>query len=121
MTKIAIIEQDPALQQLYRMKFETDGFDAQVADDGETGLALVNTLRPHVILLDADLPGLNTAETLRQIRSQPWCKRTPVVVLSHEAALPKALSSAGVEMHLVRADHTPRQVVTRVKQMLKEL
>jgi len=33
MTKIAIIEDDPVISQMYRMKFEADGFDVQLANN----------------------------------------------------------------------------------------
>ena len=39
MTKIAIIEDDPVISQMYRMKFEADGFDVQLADNGKKGVA----------------------------------------------------------------------------------
>jgi DNA-binding NarL/FixJ family response regulator len=52
MTKIAIIEDDPTINQMYRMKFEATGFDVQLASDGERGVALVESFRPDLILLD---------------------------------------------------------------------
>ena len=35
--KVAIIEDDLAIQQMYRMKFDTEGFEVQVADNGADG------------------------------------------------------------------------------------
>lgn len=41
MTKIAIIEDNPAISQMYRMKFETDGFNVQMAANGKVDVDLV--------------------------------------------------------------------------------
>ena len=43
MTKIAIIEDDQVINQMYRMKFEAAGFDVATASDGEAGVAIVKS------------------------------------------------------------------------------
>ena len=42
MTKIAIIEDDATINQMYRMKFEADGFDVRIANNGKIGVELVD-------------------------------------------------------------------------------
>jgi CheY-like chemotaxis protein len=56
MTKIAIIEDDAIISQMYRMKFEAEGFSVQTADTGDTGLSLLKDFRPDIVLLDLQLP-----------------------------------------------------------------
>ena len=56
MTKIAIIEDDPVISQMYRTKFESDGFDVQLANNGKRGVALVEVFSPDIILLDLQMP-----------------------------------------------------------------
>ena len=41
MTKIALIEDNAVISQMYRMKFESEGFDVKLATNGESGIALV--------------------------------------------------------------------------------
>ena len=41
MIKIAIIEDDPTISQMYRMKFESDGFDVRLAANGQIGIEVV--------------------------------------------------------------------------------
>lgn len=120
MTKIAIIEDDPTINQMYRMKFEADGFDVQVADDGKRGVALVESFSPDIILLDLQMPHMGGAEALAEIRSHDWGKDTPAIILTNlgiEEA-PKSLQTLGVHSYIVKADLTPRQVVGRVKEAL---
>lgn len=120
MTKIAIIEDDPTINQMYRMKFEADGFEVQVADDGNKGVTLVESFGPDIILLDLQMPHMGGAEALAEIRSHDWGKETPVIILTNlgiEEA-PKSLQTLGVHSYIVKADLTPRQVVSRVKEVL---
>lgn len=120
MTKIAIIEDDPVISQMYRMKFEADGFDVQLADNGERGVALAEEFKPDIILLDVQMPGMNGAEALTEIRSHKWGKDIPVIVLTNlgEEEAPKTLRVLGIHSYIVKADLTPRQVVGRVKEAL---
>ena len=121
MTKIAIIEDDQVISQMYRMKFESDGFEVEVAQNGKDGVALVKQFSPDMILLDMQMPEMNGNEALSEIRKHDWGKTVPVLVLTNlgEEEAPKNLHALGIEGYIVKADLTPRQVVERVKQILK--
>ncbi len=120
MTKIAIIEDDPVISQMYRMKFESDGFDVQLASDGKRGVALVKAFLPDLILLDIQMPEMDGAEALEIIRKNDWGKNIPVIILTNlgEEESPKQLRALGIHSYIVKADLTPRQVVGRVKEAL---
>ena len=121
MAKIAIIEDDPVISQMYRMKFESDGFEVEVAINGRLGVALVDKMRPDVVLLDMQMPEMNGTEALTEIRKHEWGKNLTVMVLTNlgEEEAPKELKSLGIHSYIVKADLTPRQVVERVKEVLK--
>ena len=57
MSKIAIVEDDAAISQMYRIKFEAEGYKVETAENGKLGLALVEEMKPDVILLDLMMPG----------------------------------------------------------------
>lgn len=120
MIKIAIIEDDAVISQMYRMKFESDGFEVQVADNGSDGIALVEQFSPDIVLLDMQMPIMNGDEALKAIRAQDWGKTVPVIILTNmgEEEAPKDIRSLGIDSYLVKADLTPRQVVERVKSAL---
>ncbi|WIO46288.1 response regulator transcription factor [Candidatus Southlakia epibionticum] len=120
MTKIAIIEDDQVINQMYRMKFEAAGFDVATASDGEAGVAIVKKFHPDLILLDLQMPNMNGVEALSLIRTLPSHKQTPVIVLTNlgEEEAPDGLRKLGVHSYIVKADFTPRQVVERVKHAL---
>ncbi|HWT40010.1 MAG TPA: response regulator [Dongiaceae bacterium] len=121
MTKIAIIEDDPVISQMYRMKFEADGFDVQLANDGKRGVALVEQFLPDIILLDLQMPEMGGAEALEIIRKAEWGKNIPVIILTNlgEEEAPKTIRALGIHSYIVKAELTPRQVVGRVKEALE--
>ncbi len=120
MTKIAILEDDPVISQMYRMKFESDGFDVRLADNGNRGVALVEDFQPDIILLDLQMPEMDGPEALAKIRKESWGRDIPVIVLTNlgKEESPKELEKLGIESYIVKADLTPRQVVARVKETL---
>ena len=120
MTKIAIIEDDPVISQMYRMKFEADGFDVKLANNGKKGVALVEDFFPDLILLDLQMPEMNGHEALTAIRKQPWGQHIPVIILTNlgEEEAPKGIRALGIHSYIVKAELTPRQVVQRVKDAL---
>ncbi len=120
MTKIAIIEDDQVISQMYRMKFEADGFEVQLADNGKQGVELVEEFKPDIILLDLQMPHMDGAEALEEIRAHDWGKTIPVIILTNlgEEEAPKSLKALGIHSYIVKADLTPRQVVSHVKEAL---
>jgi len=120
MTKIAIIEDDPVISQMYRMKFEADGFDVQLAKNGVDGVALVENYTPDIILMDLQMPEMGGEEALAIIRKKDWGKDIPVIILTNlgEEEAPKGIRELGIHSYIVKAELTPRQVVGRVKEAL---
>lgn len=120
MTKIAIIEDDQTISQMYRLKFEADGFEVQLADNGKRGVTLVKDFNPDIILLDLQMPEMDGDEALSEIRKHDWGKNLPVIILTNmgQEESPKILESLNVSSYIVKADFTPSQVVGRVKETL---
>lgn len=120
MTKIAIIEDDVVISQMYRMKFEADGFEVQLANNGKRGVAMVEAFAPDLILMDLQMPEMGGAEALELIRKSDWGKTIPVIILTNlgEEESPKQIRSLGIHSYIVKANLTPRQVVQRVKEAL---
>ena len=123
MTKIAIIEDDPTINQMYRMKFEAEQFDVQIASDGTAGVELVKKFRPDLILLDLQMPEVDGVAALKQIRAQSWGKQLPVIIMTNlgEEESPRELKTLDISGYIVKADLTPRQVVARVKEELAKI
>lgn len=119
-TKVAIIEDDQAISQMYRFKFEADGYEVETAENGRLGLELVEKMKPDIILLDLMMPEMNGDEVLAKIRATPWGKNIKVVILTNmgEQEIPETVLKLGVNRLILKAAMTPRQVAELVKQEL---
>ncbi len=115
--KIAIIEDDQAIAMMYRMKFEADGYDVQTAANGKLGIALIEEMKPDIVLLDLMMPEMNGDEMLTKLREQPWGKQVKVIILTNsgQEAAPPELKKLNVRRYVVKAEMTPRQVAELVK------
>ena len=117
MPKIAIIEDDQAISQMYRIKFEAEGYEVETADNGKLGLELAEKIQPDIILLDLMMPEMNGDEMLQNLRQTAWGKSIPVIILTNmgEQEAPEILKELDVRRFIVKAEMTPRQVAEMVK------
>ena len=115
--KVAIVEDDQAIAMMYRMKFEADGYDVQTAANGKLGLALIEEMKPDIVLLDLMMPEMNGDEMLEKMRQTPWGKHIKVIILTNsgEEAAPPELKKLDIRRYVVKAEMTPRQVAELVK------
>lgn len=115
--KIAIVEDDPAISQMYRIKFEAEGYKVETAANGKVGLQLAEDMHPDIILLDLMMPEMNGDEMLAALRQTSWGKDMKVIILTNmgEQEAPASLRSLGVRKFIVKAEMTPRQVAEMVK------
>ena len=119
-TKIAIIEDDLAISQMYRIKFETDGYEVETAENGKQGLELCEKMLPDLIMLDLRMPIMNGDEMLEKLRSTAWGSTMRVIILTNISRdeAPKILSLLNVDRYIVKAHHTPQQIVDIINEIL---
>jgi DNA-binding response OmpR family regulator len=122
MVKIAVVEDDQAIAQMYRLKFEAEGYEVQTAANGKLGLALAEDMRPDIILLDLMMPEMNGDEMLQKLRATDWGKKIKVIVLTNmgEQEAPDSIRQLDVRRFIVKAEMTPRQVAEMVKKELEQ-
>ena len=120
MAKVAIIEDDQAISQLYRMKFEGEGFQVETAAGGQLGLELAEKMQPDIVLLDITMPDMSGYQVLAKIRESDWGKNLKVVILTNrsEQEVGDTVRNLGVSAVIVKAMMTPRHVVNMVQSLL---
>lgn len=121
MAKVAIIEDDQAIAQMYRMKFEAEGHVVETAANGSLGLSLAGDMKPDIVLLDIVMPDMEGDEMLRLLRQTSWGKSVKVIILTNksEQEVTESVRDLGVSAVIVKANMTPRQVAEIVKQQLE--
>ena len=117
--KILIIEDELGLSEMYKMKFEKEGFIVFTASDGEGGISLAKKELPDLILLDIVMPGLDGFEVLRRLRADQSTENLKIFVFSNlgqDDEIERGLQE-GADKYLIKASLTPGQLLTKVEEV----
>lgn len=119
-TKVLIVEDDASIQQLYKFKLELNDFDVETADNGQKGLEEAKKFEPQLILLDIRMPVMSGDEMLEQLRSHDWGASMRVIILTNISRdeAPRNLRFLNVDRYVVKAHHTPAQILAIVREVL---
>lgn len=82
MAVVLIIDDSPTELHLFQNTLERAGFDTLVADSGEEGIRQAKQARPHCILMDVVMPGLNGFQATRQLTKDPDTAGIPVIMIT---------------------------------------
>ncbi len=119
--KIAIIEDDSATASMYEFKFMAENFYVKTAQDGQKGLALLESFQPDIALVDIKMPHMTGDEMIARLRQTDWGANIRIIVLTNISRdeAPSGLRFLNIDRYLVKAHHTPQQVVDVVKEVIK--
>lgn len=104
---VLLIEDDPALQKAYQMKFSAKGAEIKLVGDGKEMMQLLreNTMeRPAVVVLDLLLPYVSGFELLEEMRKTKGWEELPVVIVSNlnEEGGVRRAESLGVKNYFIK-------------------
>lgn len=94
--QILVVDDEPLVRRQLRRSLELQGYETLEAEDGSKCLALLDTVLPTLVILDATMPGLSGADVVREIRRR-------------ELALPILLTSGYMDT-AVRGDIEPSAI-----------
>ena len=86
MTKILCVEDSEDSLFTLHKRLSLAGFEVKGATKGTEGVDWAKTLRPHLIVMDLRLPGLDGWEATRRLKSQAETKHIPVIVVTADAS-----------------------------------
>ena len=116
-TKIVIIEDDEILAKVIFAELTDAGFEVFQAFDGESGLALVHSHRPDLVLLDLILPKKLGLDVLAELKKSLDVKDIPVIILTllgEDDDIKKGLR-LGADDYIVKSEHSLGEIVEKVK------
>jgi CheY-like chemotaxis protein len=85
MPTILVVDDDPVIQKLLVVNFEMEGYKVVCANDGIEGIALTQSQKPDLILLDVMMPRMDGIEAVNRLKSDPETAAIPVILLSAKA------------------------------------
>jgi CheY-like chemotaxis protein len=117
---ILIVEDEKSIQDIYRKKCEIEGFTVSVASNGLEGLERCEADNPDLILLDIRMPVMAGDEMLERLRQTEWGSSIRVIVLTNISRdeAPARLRYLNVDRYIVKAHHTPAQIIAVVCDIL---
>jgi len=115
--KILLIEDEEMLSSMYKTKFEKEGMEVDIAQDGEVGLEKAKSGNYNIVLIDIIMPKLDGFATLKQLREIEQYKTVPILMLTNlgqEEDIEKG-KKLGATDYLIKANFTPSQVFEKIK------
>jgi two-component system, OmpR family, response regulator ArlR len=118
--RVVLVEDDPALAEIYKTRLESQGYNCFVAYNGIIALYFIQKDTPDLVLLDLMIPDISGMDVLRTMRKSSWGKTIPVYVISNlsEDQVP-GIRDLGIAGYTVKATMEYGQVDEIVNQVLR--
>ena len=118
---VLIAEDQKGFRRVYRDVLEQDGYEVLEAANGEEAWELIISQKPDVVLLDLGLPILDGFRVLEKARRSDQTKDIPIIIFSvlGEPRDVKKAMDMGANDYTVKGFYTPRQVLSKIKDLLK--
>ena len=116
---ICVIEDEQTIAAAIATRLRAEGFTAEVAHDGTTGIEMCEQLRPDLVVLDLMLPGTDGLEVCRRVQSS---RPVPVLMLTARGQEEDVLVGLGVGADdYMTKPFSPRELVARVRALLRRV
>lgn len=118
--RILIADDEPDIREIISFNLAKEGYEAQTATDGKEALEKTSSFRPHLVILDIMMPGMNGVEVCRILRSQPQYNDMFIIfltALSDEPSEIKGLETGADDY--ISKPISPRVLTTRVNAVFR--
>lgn len=119
--KILLAEDDLQLIDMYRRKFEMEGFEVQFAEDGQQAIDILDKWKPDVALIDIMMPKVNGLDVLKHVKEKEDYNDVLTIMLTNlgNESTAEEIYKLGATEYIVKADMTPLEVSEKVKELIK--
>ena len=120
MAKILVVEDEAVLQKALADMLTESSFEVVQAIDGEQAVAMAQSTKPDLILLDLVLPKKHGLEVLQALKADDATKMIPVIILTNledKDDISRALE-LGAKGYLVKANYDMKEVIAKVQEAL---
>jgi two-component system response regulator RpaA len=120
MTKILVIDDDIAINELIKINLELQGYEVKQAFNGTEGFALAKQEAPELIVLDVMMPEVDGYTVAQRIRQCDEISDTPIIMLTALSQLNDKVNgfNIGVDDYLTKPFET-EELIVRVRALLK--
>jgi len=120
--KILVVDDEPAVREIYNREFTGAGYKVVLASDGQEGILKAGEEVPDLILLDVMMPKVSGIDVLKLLKQNKLTKKIPVLLLTNlgEEHIIKEGFGLGADGYLLKVSYTPAQVVEECRKFLGE-
>lgn len=79
---ILIVDDNPEFKEIISAKFVASGYEIAEGKNGQEGIDKAKALKPDLVIMDIDMPGVNGTEAALEIKNNPETAQVPVVFFS---------------------------------------
>jgi len=117
--RVVVVEDSPTIATVVKYFLEIEGCEVFVAEDGRAGLEAVRQHRPHVVISDVNMPGMNGIEMVRELRARPDTSGTVILMLTSEDSVESEAQGldVGADDYILKPVE-PRRLAARVRALL---
>lgn len=83
---VLAVDDSRTMRDMITLALSSEGFDVQLAEDGEHGLEVLDDMEPDVIITDINMPRLDGFGFIDAVRDRDETKSTPILVLTTESS-----------------------------------
>jgi two-component system alkaline phosphatase synthesis response regulator PhoP len=118
--KIVVVEDDPDIRELIERGLRKDAYRLLFAEDGMSGLDLIRTEVPHLVILDIMLPEMNGLDVCRRLKSDRITEQIPIIFLTAKAEETDILLglNMGADDYVVKP-FSPKELAARIASVCK--
>lgn len=119
-TRVLVVEDDPAIQELIRFTLEKAGMKAATAASAEEALATLKAALPDVVLIDWMLPRMSGLALARQLRESARTEKLPLIMVTARGEETDRVAGLeqGADDYLVKPFHV-EELLARVNALLR--
>jgi two-component system response regulator (stage 0 sporulation protein F) len=115
MKKILVVDDEESIRELYRAELADEGYDVDLAADGNQALRRLDAYRPDLVTLDVKMPGIDGIETLRRIREKDTT--IPVILVTAFGEFKQDFNTWASDAYIVKS-HDPTELKETVRKLL---
>jgi len=116
---VLIVDDEPFIQRALQFVLKKQGFDVEVASDGEEGLRKARELKPKVMYLDINMPKMTGFEVCSAIKGDEATRDIHVVILTGKGQdLDREKGVAAGADEFMNKPFSPKEVVAKTRELL---
>lgn len=121
MKKILLVDDEPQLVEMVKMRLEANNYEVILASDGEEALEKARGEKPDLIILDIMLPKLDGYKVCRMLKFDDKYSSIPVIMFTARSQeSEKSMGEeVGADAYIIKP-FEPQMLLGKIKELLRE-